>query len=320
MLKARLRKAGAAVAGVALLAVAGLAFFRWGHDDIVIALPQPAEAREPAIADFSILSYNVQSRPWLDDAREKLPKIAPLLDPYDIVAIQECFQQHQLLWAGSDHPNKIHFGRLAHPFKLANSGLAKMSRLPVDAVVTEHYRKQGELQNRVSSKGIVLMRTHTAGWVLDIYNTHMEAGGRPEAQPARMAQALQVVDFVTRNSPPGHAVIVCGDFNMMPLRPNKRPEEYSPGHFDNLEDLRGRTAAFQVMFEGLALRDASDELFGPTRDDIERFLFRAPEGTEMTPLSLAQDTAGFRREDGSRLSDGSPYIARFRIAPLPAQE
>lgn len=304
----------------ALVAIAGLILFRWGHDDIVLGLPHTDGDTARVTTAFSIITYNVQCRPWLDDAREKLPKIAPLLRDYDIVALQECFQQHHLLWAGTPHPNKVRFGRLAHPFKLADSGLALLSRLPVGAVATEHFSRQGELQNRVASKGIALMRVHTGGWTIDVYNTHMEAGGRPEAQPARMAQALQVVDFVTRHSPPAHAVILCGDFNMMPLRPEKRPEEYSPGHFDSVDDLRGRTAAFQAMFEGLGLRDASDELFGPTRDDIERFLFRAPEGARMTAITLDQDTTRFRREDGSHLSDGSPYIARFEIAPLSGED
>jgi endonuclease/exonuclease/phosphatase family metal-dependent hydrolase len=300
---------------MALLTLAGVTLLRWGQDDIVLGLPPGDSGGEKTATEFTLLSYNVQARPWLDDAGEKLPKIAPLLDGYDVVALQECFQQHRLVWAGTSHPNKVHFGRLAHPFKLAGPGLALLSRLPVGAVVTEHFTRNGELQNRVASKGIALVRVHAGGWVVDVYNTHMEAGGRPEAQPARMAQALQVVDFVTRHSPPAHGVVLCGDFNMMPLRPEKAPEDYRPGHFDNLEDLAGRTAAFQAMFEGLGLRDASDELFGPTRDDIERFLFRAPEGGVMTPLSLEQDTNRFRRADGSSLSDGSPYIARFRLAP-----
>jgi endonuclease/exonuclease/phosphatase family metal-dependent hydrolase len=306
---------------VAVLACVGLVAIlisRMGGDVVQVGLPlPPPPAPEIAVSDtfeFSVVSYNVQSRPWLDDTAEKLPKISPLLAGHDVVAVQECFENHALLWASSGYPNRAYFGSLVHPFKLANSGLSTLSRLPMGDVVMEHYRRHGELQNRVASKGILMTRFQAGQWTLDVYNTHMEAGGKPEAQPARMDQARQVVELVTRNSPPEHAVILCGDFNMMPLRADRGSAEYNPKHFDSEEDWRGRTAAFQVMFEGLGLRDASDELFGPTREDIERFLFRAPAGAELTPLSLEQDHQRFRREDGSALSDGSPYIARFRLS------
>lgn len=291
---------------------------RSGGDEVVRGLPDTAAAPSPAkpsgAFEFSAIIYNVQARPWLDDAREKLPKISPLLNGYDIVGIEECFQRHPLLWAEADYPNKVYFGRLSYPWKLANSGLSVLTALPMGEVEMEHYRKQGEFQNRIASKGIVLTRLNAGGYPLDFYLTHMEAGDRGEAQVARMEQALQVVDFVKRHSPETHAVLLAGDFNMMPLRPAKTPKEYSPAHFTDEADLKGRTAAFQTMYEGLNLRDASDELYGPVRDDIERFLFRAPTGAKMEALSLEQDHQHFKRSDGSPLSDGSPYIVRFRLS------
>jgi len=308
-------------AGGAALVVATLGVIlvvRSGGDEVVRGLPDATAATAPSPTsafEFTSIIYNVQSRPWLDDAREKLPKISPLLNGYDIVGIEECFQRHPLLWGEADYPNKAYFGRLSYPWKLANSGLSVLTRLPMGAVEMEHYRKQGEFQNRIASKGIMLTRLNAGGYPLDFYLTHMEAGDRGEAQMARMDQALQVVDFVKRHSPETHAVLLAGDFNMMPLRPAKTPKEYSPAHFTDEADLKGRTAAFQAMYEGLNLRDASDELYGPVRDDIERFLFRAPTGAKMEAVSLTQDHEHFKRADGSPLSDGSPYIVRFRLSP-----
>lgn len=294
-----------------------IALVRSGGDVVSRDLPK-SSGNSPAPAapfEFQALIYNVQARPWLDDAKEKLPKISPLLNGHDIVGIEECFQQYELLWGQAEYPNKAYFGSLSYPWKLANSGLSVLSKLPMGDVEMEHYRKQGEFQNRIASKGILLTRLDAGGFPLDFYLTHMEAGDRPEAQVARMAQAKQVVEFVTKHSPKEHAVLLAGDFNMMPLRPSKAPKDYSPAHFSDEADLAGRTAAFQVMFEGLGLRDASDELFGPVRDDIERFLFRAPAGGKMEALSLGQDHEHFKRPNGSSLSDGSPYIVRFRIGP-----
>jgi endonuclease/exonuclease/phosphatase family metal-dependent hydrolase len=303
------------VVGVLGVLLAGMVYLRSGGNVVVRGLPMGETSAPSAPFEFRVFMYNVQARPYFDDVKEKLPKISPLLNGFDIVGIEECFKEHELLWAGANYPNKVHFGSLVRPWKITNSGLATLTRLPMGEVLFDHYpHNLGELQNRVASKGIMLARLDAGGYPLDFYLTHMEAGGLPEAQVSRMAQAKQVVEFVTRNSPPEHAVLLCGDFNMMPLRKEKSPKEYSPGHFDSEADLHGRTAAFMVMYEGLGLRDASDELFGPTKDDIERYLFRAPKGVTMTALSLEADSTTFRREDGSSLSDGSPFIARFRLS------
>jgi hypothetical protein len=94
----------------------------------------------------------------LDDAAGKLPRISPLLNGYDVVAVQECFQRHDLLWSKAEFPNKVYFGRLAAPWKLANSGLSILTRLPMGETLMEHYRDVGELQNLVASKGVLLVR------------------------------------------------------------------------------------------------------------------------------------------------------------------
>lgn len=309
----KLHRAVIVLVVLGLITVAVVMGVRRGGDVVQRGLQMSTAAAKPAGPfEFSILEYNVQARPWLDDAQEKLPKISPLLNGYDVVGIEECFQKHHLLWGQAQYPNKVYFGSLYRPWKLANSGLSLMTKLPLGEVEMEHYRDNGEFQNRVASKGILLARVDAGGWPIDLYLTHMEAGDRPEAQVARMGQAKQVVEFVTRHSPPEHGVVLFGDFNMMPLRAEKKPEEYSPHHFSDEADLLGRTAAFGVMRDELKLRDASDELFGPVKDDIERYLFRAPAGARMEAVSL-ENSGEFHRADGTQLSDGSPFIARFRL-------
>lgn len=298
-----------AVVGVVLLLFVAL---RSGGDVSVIA---PAAATMPLPIEFAVATYNVQARPWLDDAQEKLPQISARLTGKDFFAIQECFQRFDLLAAQSGYPSHAYFGRLAAPWKLANSGLAAFTRLPVEGYVMEHFRQQGEFQNRIASKGILLTRLRLGGLPVDLYNTHMEAGDRPEAQRARAAQAQQMIEFVRRNSPLEHSVIVVGDFNMGPLRPAKTFAQYSPCHYSDQTDLEARTAAFEQMRGGLALRDAQDEVLGPVDDGIERFLFRAGVGHQLVPLSWHHEAEAYRRADGSALSDGAPSVVRFRLGP-----
>lgn len=278
-------------------------------------------AIDPAIkpgspVELLIASYNVQARPLLDDAKEKFQLISPLLSKYDLVLIQECFTNHNVLWSKADFPNKVYFGRLASKGKVANSGLSILTRLPLGDLETEHFRDAGEFQNRLASKGILLARLQASGIPLDVYDTHMEAGASPAAQRARLGQADQVIKFVSKHSPPDHAVILMGDFNMGPRRPGKRWKDYRPNHYSSEEDTKARTAAFEKMRVGLQLRDAADDCYGPVDDGIERLLYREGTRCKIEPLECEFDTRRFRRPDGSQLSDGSPLVARLRITPL----
>ncbi|MFO0949166.1 MAG: endonuclease/exonuclease/phosphatase family protein [Planctomycetota bacterium] len=284
-------------------------------DEVVRGLGLGSAPRKDQAVEITIASYNVQCRPRIDDAAEKLPKISPLLNRFDVVLIQECFHGHALLWSRATFPNKVYFGRPAKN-RVTNSGLSILTRLPMGEAEMEHFRSVGEFQNRLASKGILLVRTSVAGIPLDVYDTHMEAGHSQAAQRARLDQARHMVEFVAKHSPAGHAVIVMGDFNMGPRRAGKNWKEHTPCHYNSEEDFVHRTAAYQVMFDGLKAKDASDVLHGPTDDGIERLLFREGTLCKMEPLSCGFDGETFRRENGTSLSDGSPLIVRLRISPI----
>jgi endonuclease/exonuclease/phosphatase family metal-dependent hydrolase len=289
-------------------------------DEVIRGLPAAKTATKPHSVEVSVASYNVQARPLLDHPEEKFPQMSPLLNAYDVVLIQECFVRHELLWASADFPNKVYFGRPARG-KGINSGLSVLTRLPMGETANEHYRDAGELQDRIASKGILLVRLQVGGMPLDVYDTHMEAGNSPPAQQARRKQAEQVVEFVKKNSPSNHALILMGDFNMGPLRPGKPWQEYAPNHYVSEEDMQGRTSAFEIMRKGLALQDAADVLHEKkvqkdADDGIERLLYRDGTQVHVEPLSCAFDNERFRRPDGSRLSDGSPLVARIRLTPV----
>lgn len=303
------------VLAVVLCGVAGVFFFRRGEDIVVRMNPGcPSEPVESIT--FQIVSFNVQARPFLDDAAEKLPQIAERLVGYDIVAIQECFQRPELLFGRNVFPGRVHFGRLEAPWRVTGSGLGILSKFLVGDVAMEHYRDVGEFQNQLASKGIVMTRLYIGSHAVDVYNTHMEAGSKPSAQVARRGQAAQLVEFVQANSPASHAVIVTGDFNMSPLREGMTGKDYRSGHFDSEEDFWGRTSAYKIMADGLGFRDAQDELHGPVSNDIERFLFRDGTRSRLTPLSCARE-AGFQGADGTPLSDGAPLVVQFRLESKP---
>lgn len=266
--------------------------------------------RTPQGNSFSILTYNVQARPFLDDlrARRNLPIIGENLNAFELAGVQECFSHGNLLLGAADHESRIAFQGRQHWWSLANSGLASFSRFPVRETKTLFFRHKGEIADSVASKGVLLMRCKISGEILDVYNTHMQAGNSASAQEARAGQAMELADFIERNSPPAHAVILHGDFNMSP--PRTAHSSPSP-HYANAEDEAVRTAIFAGMQGRLRLRDVAETLNGSAGDDIDRILYRSGTRLQITPVKLTHHDTEFRDAGGASLSDSPPISARF---------
>lgn len=266
---------------------------------------------------FNIISYNVQARPYLDVTIEKLETIGTLLNEYDMVGIQECFVNYDHLIKYNNHPTKYYFDDLYDDtLVIVNSGLASFSIFPLIEVKTIHYEYKYNIEDLVASKGMLMMRYDVDGMILDVYNTHMEAGGAPEDAEPRFNQATQVIEFVKENSPSNHNVIVHGDFNMSPARPNKAWEDFDPNHYRDTVDMESRTNIFQRIVDELGLTDVSDALFGAVHDHIDRFLFRSADGYTLIPLNLKEINEPFIDDEGNPLSDHNPMVATFELTGL----
>jgi len=152
---------------------------------------------------FSILTYNVQSRPILDYARTRrnLAQIGAKLDDFDIVGIQECFSRCELLLNASQLSSQYYFQDREHWWSLANSGLAGLSRFPLLEVKKQFFKSQANIADPLASKGILLLRYLVDGKTVDVYNTQLQAGSSQCAQKARQQQAEELVTFVGRESP-----------------------------------------------------------------------------------------------------------------------
>lgn len=288
-----------------LVALGGWIWWRMGgvrvevDESILAAMPL---AHLPV--EFTVLTYNVQGRPWFDDTRHKFPRISPLLNQFDLVGIQECFKDHGRLWSDADHPVKIYHSRLKHPGKIVGSGLGLLGKYPLVETAAINFDALGEFQNKPASKGVLMARFDVAGAIVDLYTTHIEAGKSPEALQAKIGQGEEITAFVRAQSPLEHTVIFTGDFNM---RPSRGPEDKEENK-DN-----PRVWVFDKMVEDLDLRDASDEINGPVGTEIDRILFRPGTGHTLEVLSWQKDDPVFYDEAGEPLSDHDPVFARFRL-------
>ncbi|GEM_PF-614484 len=285
--------------------------------------------------EFSVVTYNIQGRPILDDTKGKFPEIGQRLEEFDIIGFQECFVHHDYLWEPMEHPVKVFDGKLRNPSKLVGSGLSTASRFPLEENFRMHFTTKGEFQNRVASKGIVLTRFDVHGHTVDVYNTHMEAGRSDEAVKARFIQVEELVEFVHDNSPPEHSVIFMGDFNLRPLR-----EHHTLAYHIN-ENIDSKRLGFHYMMKELGddFRDASDKIHGVPgpmsldnidalwrrkpfgvdgsnynlNEDVDRVIFRPGEGVNLEPLNWEKHIEDFRADSGEFLSDHHPVSVQFRL-------
>lgn len=301
---------------VGLLALAVFAWWRMGGVVVEVGDQGYTAVADPASAEFSVVTYNVQARPWFDESRAKFAAISPLLNDYDLVSIQECFKDYRRLWDGTTHPVRIYHSRLKSPWKIVGSGLSVLGRFPLEGVEAESFETVGDRQNWPASKGLLLARFRVGDMPLDFYATHMEAGRKPDAMWSRREQAEQLVRFVRRHSPPEHAVIFAGDFNMRPVREGRGEvplNDYTPGAEPLVFDTMTREQVFEAVRLELALKSASEELPGPVYNGVDHVLYRSGDGLRLTALKYQHDAPVFYFPDGKPLSDHEPLIVWFRL-------
>jgi len=278
--------------------------------------------------EFEALSYNVAGLPQGVSASNPdafMPLIAPLLNDYDVVLLQESFRTpepnplaplrlyHELLEAASEHPYRsvpkpIPLGTDAsRPTALLSDGLNRFSNFPFDPLVRIRWSgcfggAEGPGDGDcLGQKGFSVARTFVApGVSIDVYNLHGEAGGGPEDQRLRSDNMVELAAGILAYSE-GRAVIVGGDFNL---------------HTDRPLDA----SQFETLLEATGLIDACEYVSCPEPGSIDKFLFRSGRDVFIVPRSHAFETQIFAGPQGEPLSDHDPLHVRFAwFAPLQAR-
>lgn len=272
-------------------------------------------ASDAEAVHFSVLTFNVAARPGRGDKELErvLPLIGQKLDAFEISGVQECLSKCELLLNASKAPYKSYFKDKIGGIFPTNSGLASLSKYPIIEVKKRYYLAQAELSDQIAIKAILLIRYNIAGHTVDVYNTNMQPGDSQHAQTARTLQAAELIQMVLTESPPTNAVIIHGDFNMGPKRPGKTWSKYDPQHYNSQADMLARTTVFSGIMQSLALRDASDFVFGPKLDHIDRILFRSGSNTVFKPVGWDDKSDVFVDAEGHPLSDNTPVAVRFEM-------
>ncbi len=230
---------------------------------------------------MTVLTYNVAGLPQGlsgSDPEINTPLISPLLNPYDLVLVQEDFVYHEDLMQDACHPYQ------SEQTPTFGDGLNRFSDYPFDGYEREAWEVCNGLTDSGSDcaapKGFsVATHTMAPGVEIDVYNLHMDAGRSEEDAAARAAQTEQLLDAVAARSA-GRAIIIAGDTNM------KAEDE----------------EVLQRLLSGADLEDVCRVLACGEENRIDRIMFRSSSDVILSPSNWHVDRS-FVREDGGDLSD-----------------
>lgn len=253
----------------------------------------PVDAGADAVADaaagprepitFELLTYNVAGLPQGvsgSDPAVNTAQISPLLEPFELVLVQEDFTYHSDLVSQVTHPYQTETVALAD----RSDGLNMLSRFVFTDFTRTTWNEcngfvdQGSdcLTKKGFSRAVV---DFGQGRLVDVYDVHFDAGKGDADRTARQRQAAQLTAAIAATSA-GHALIVAGDTNMRVAD----------------EDL------FTGFLAANELSCACRTLACPESARIDRVLYRSAAGTTLTPLTYALEEQ-FVDADGERLSD-----------------
>lgn len=260
---------------------------------------EPAPDSGPRSGELDVLTYNVHGLPsgiTGDDTPGRMAQIAPLLDRYPLIGLQEDWDADNAatLAAGLERRTELWFGEPLED-RFYGAGLAFFAEQAVETYSTTYYETcNGTLDGAsdcLASKGFQTVRLQMGpGATLDVYNTHMEAGNSAEDDSSRAAQLDLLLAEIDSFSA-GHAVLFMGDTNL---------------GADDPEDV----PLIAALMEGGGFTDACDAVACPEPGRIDKLLVRDGEDLSLTVESWAV-AEEFVDAEGQPLSDHEGITARL---------
>lgn len=263
-----------------------------GRDAALDASATPESGVEelpaPAAGSFRALTYNVAGLPeGLSGSHPAVnsPLISPMLNDYELVAVQEDFWYHPELAADADHAYQSEPMREEPTAADMGDGLNRFSRFPF-----EGHERVGWVTcsndggaDCLTTKGFSFARHELApGAFVDVYNLHADASSTDADMEARRLQYAQLLAFIDENSG-DTALLIMGDTNLKTKRP---------------VDLLILDELFSLFTDGCTALSCGEE-------SIDRILLRDGGGVSLAPTSWEHPVA-FVDATGAGLSDHSP--------------
>lgn len=194
--------------------------------------PDPADP-SPTSGEVRVLSYNVHGFPSAitgDDTTARLTTLAPLLNDFDVVGLQEVWDPEEAiapLDAAVELELVAEWTEPVDESRVYGTGLrAYATGAAAEAAGAWYSTCYGTVDHAndcLASKGWVRARlTLAEGVSLDVWNTHLEAGNDPLDDEARAAQVEELLAAIHDTSG-DTAMVLTGDFNLASDDPEDVP-------------------------------------------------------------------------------------------------
>jgi endonuclease/exonuclease/phosphatase family metal-dependent hydrolase len=271
---------------------------------------------EPEVqsGELVALTYNVAGLPEGFSQSMPLtytPLIAPLLNNYDLVFLQESWQTpvpnpvaplrvyHEILVAGSTHPYKTVPAEQplgndpSRPTALLGDGINIFSEFALgDTTRVAWTTCVDTASDCLAFKGFSMTPAQlTDGSTVHFYDLHMEAGSSAADDMARDMGIDQLIAFMAANSE-GQALIVGGDFNLA-------------------TDTEPAKSQLARLLQTAGLTDSCTALMCPRPGNIDKLLYRSSDRIKLEAKSWHLESEVFVSADGMPLSDHEPLAVRF---------
>ncbi len=259
----------------------------------------------PREGEFVALTYNVHGLPppiTMDDTPGRMVQIAPLLNGFDLIGLQENFddQNHETLANASEHPHQLRFGEPLED-RFYGSGLAVFSEFEITDNLHHYYStchgRFDSASDCLASKGFQVARIRLGpGAEVDVYNSHLEAGGSAEDDLARTVHVDELLEAMTSYSA-GRALIFLADTNLHESDPEDAPD-------------------LSMLISEAQLSDACDVVMCPEPGRIDRIMYRSSVDVELSAMSWRVEPR-FVDGEGDSLSDHDAISARIQWRRVP---
>lgn len=268
---------------------------------------------------FSVSTYNVAGLPDIltgENPQVNTSKISPLLNRYDLVAVQEDFAYHNDLISETTHPYlTAHSGNV--PF---GDGMNFLSKFPIKDTKRITWRQRhgflGNGDDQLTPKGFMYSQMMVEpGVYVDVYTVHTDAGGDSGSLAARRDNMIQLAEYINTHSA-GNAVIVLGDTNSRYTRGDDNFEKVlldAAGLRDPWIDL---VRNGMVPADGEALMDGSNKN-GVNFEVVDKVFYRSSPSVDLSAISYRLEDSIFVDSNGQQLSDHYPIAVTFQYKKNP---
>jgi len=158
---------------------------------------------------LSIVTFNVQKFPW---KLKSLTPLVELLGNYDVILLQECFDELNESLSKLFPFHDIARGKLSG-FKLLNSGLVVLSKVPIEQVNFYPFANSNMMTSDcLCEKGVLSCKIQWKNKLVSIYNTHLQSAHTCPYDPIALKQFNELKEFVKQTG--SNNYIIGGDFNV----------------------------------------------------------------------------------------------------------